>query len=185
MKNRDPCRTGKKIFLISLVVFMVTVLMSCGKQEIEKAEIGQKAPHFSLKDIEGNTVRLSDYIGKVVVLDFWATWCHSCKDAAPVLESLYRKYGKRGFIILGIALDSGFAAEENVKAFIQKYEQTYPILWDDKTTSKAYNVIKIPTTYILDRDHVIVDRVIGFLPEFGKKMDTKITEQLIQAEPAG
>jgi len=178
MKHRDPFKTGKIILMIAFAVSVTIILMSCDKQETEKAEIGKEAPHFSLKDLEGNTVRLSDYAGKVVVLDFWATWCHACKEAAPALESIYQKYKNADFIILGITLDSGFGAEENVKTFVLKQNQTYPILWDDKTTSKAYGIIRIPTTYILDRDHIITDRLIGFLPEFEKKMDIQISKQL-------
>lgn len=185
MKYRNPFKTGKIILTIAFAVSVTIILMSCDKQEMEKAEIGKEAPHFSLKDLEGNTVRLSDYAGKVVVLDFWATWCHACKEAAPALESIYQKYKNADFIILGIALDSGFGAEENVKTFVLKQNQTYPILWDDKTTSKAYGIIKIPTTYILDRDHIIADRLIGFLPEFEKKMDMQISKQLNRAKQDG
>jgi peroxiredoxin len=164
---------------IILVIAGTLMLVSCKDDgEMTKVEIAVKAPDFSLKDLEGNTVKLSDYSGKVVVLDFWATWCHACKEAAPVLESIYQKHKDDDFILLGITLDSGFGAEENVRTFVEKYEQTYRILWDDKKTSNAYGVLRIPTTYILDREHVIVDRIIGFLPGLEKKMEERISDEL-------
>jgi peroxiredoxin len=167
---------------IILVLAGTLMLVSCKDDaEMTQAEMGRKAPDFSLKDLEGNTVKLSDYAGKVVVLDFWATWCHACKEAAPVLESIYRKHKDDDFILLGITIDSGFGAEENVRTFMEKFEQTYPMLWDDKRTSDAYGVIKIPTTYILDREHFIVDRIIGFLPGLEEKMEERITGELAKA----
>jgi thiol-disulfide isomerase/thioredoxin len=173
-------RNRKAVFVaVTLVLAGTLLLVSCKDDgEMAKAEMVKKAPDFSLKDLEGNMVKLSDHAGKVVVLDFWASWCHACKEAAPVLESIHQKHKDDDFILLGITLDSGFGAEENVRTFVEKFEQTYPMLWDDKKTSDAYGVIKIPTTYILDREHVIVDRLIGFLPGLEKKMEERISEEL-------
>lgn len=72
-------------------------------------------------------------------------------------------------MLIGITMDSGFDVEENVETFIKKHDQAYPILWDDKKTSRAYKVIKIPTTYISDRHHNVVEKLVGFLPVIFKK----------------
>ncbi len=138
------------------------------------AELNKKAPPFTLKDMSGADVSLADFEGKIVVVDFWASWCHACKMAAPVLEKLYQKYQHKDFMMLGISVDSGFAAEENVKKFIKEYHQTYPILWDDEMTSTTYGITMIPTTFLLDKDHVIVNRYNGFLPRIEQDLDEQI-----------
>lgn len=134
-------------------------------------EMGKQAPHFTLQTLDGEIVRLSDFKGKVVILDFWASWCHACEQAAPVLEKIYQKYKNGEFVLIGITMDSGFSAEENVLTFVKEHNQTYPILWDDKKTGKAYKVNRIPTTYILDRNHIVVEKLVGFLPGFDEKLD--------------
>jgi cytochrome c biogenesis protein CcmG/thiol:disulfide interchange protein DsbE len=113
----------RKLLVASMVFLIAAASGGCeGTEEaLEPAEIGKKAPPFALEDLGGRTVRLSDHEGSVVVIDFWATWCHACKDAAPALERLHRKYGERGLVVLGITLDSGFRAEENVRGFAKKH----------------------------------------------------------------
>lgn len=172
-------RFGARNLAIVLVV-LAALLASCEKGEPPRqpAEIGKKAPPFALKSLEGKTVRLSDFEGKAVVIDFWASWCHACRDAARVLESLHEKYEDKGLVVLGITMDTGFRAEENVRAFIEKYGKTYPLLWDDGRTSKTYRVINIPITYVLDKDHVVREIFTGFLPGYGEKIEAAVAPLL-------
>jgi peroxiredoxin len=165
------------ITFFALLIFPV----SCQKKQQEQqmqAELNKKAPPFTLKDMNRTDVSLADFVDKVVVIDFWASWCHACKLAAPVLEKLYQKYQNRDVIILGISLDSGFKAEENVRDFIKEYHQTYPILWDDERTSTTYGIRMVPTTFLLDKDHVIVKEYAGLLPRFEEDLDEQIERLL-------
>ena len=92
------------------------------KKEAER----KRAPDFELKDREGKTVRLSDYAGKVVLLDFWATWCGPCRSSIPWFNQLYAEYGPAGFVVLGVSMDEdGWTA---VKPFMEKLPVAYPVL---------------------------------------------------------
>lgn len=168
---------------VLVITFFLLLLFSISCQEKPqeehiRAELNKKAPLFTLKDMNGTDVSLADFEGKVAVIDFWASWCHACKLAAPVLEKLYQKYQNRDVIILGISLDSGFKAEKNVRDFIKDYHQTYPILWDDERTSTTYGITIVPTTFVLDKDHVIVKEYAGFLPRFEEDLDEQIERLL-------
>jgi peroxiredoxin len=170
-----------KIVLVITLFALLVFPVSCQKKQQEQqmqAELNKKAPPFTLKDMNGTDVSLADFGGKVAVIDFWASWCHACKLAAPILEKLYQKYQNRDVIILGISLDSGFKAEKNVRDFIKEYHQTYPILWDDERTSTTYGIRMVPTTFLLDKNHVIVKEYVGLLPRFEEDLDEQIERLL-------
>ncbi|RMG03314.1 MAG: TlpA family protein disulfide reductase, partial [Nitrospirae bacterium] len=165
--------------ILSLVTLLFTLSCKKGSEKaFVNAEIGKPAPNFALKNLEGRQVSLSDFKGKVVVIEFWATWCHACKETAPVLVSLYEKYKEQGLVVIGITLDTGYGAEENVRKFVEIHNQKYPILWDDKITSKAYGAIKIPVTYVLDRDHIIRQEIIGYIKGYGEKLEEAVRKYL-------
>ena len=140
--------------------------------------VGEKAPSFTLEDINGNRVSLSDFEGRVVVVDFWATWCHACEETSPELEWIQEKYKARGVAVLGISLDSGSDAVEKVRAFARRLDLTYPMLMGNDKLARAYRVQGIPATYILDKKHVIVKRYAGALPQLGDIMAAEIEELL-------
>ncbi len=162
-----------------MVLLIMVVMVSACKvtaPEMEQAETGKPAPGFSLKSLDGKVISLSELKGKVVILDFWATWCHACKEAAPVLERIYEKYRDRGVVLLGITLDTGYGAEDNVRAFVKRYGQNYPILWDNKKTGKAYGAIKIPITYVLDRNLVIRKKIVGYARGYEELLEEAVKE---------
>ncbi len=154
-----------KIILAAIISVALFSQSSCKKEEGTLAAVGRTAPSFSLKDTTGKTVNLSDFPGRVVALDFWATWCGPCRKSTVDLERLHRKYGDR-VAVLGISMDSGPGATGKVKDFAAEKGLTYHLLMDDEKTSGAYVVHNIPTTYILDRKHVIVKIYKGYVPEF-------------------
>ena len=124
------------------------------------AETGASAaPEFRLKDIDGRAVSLSDFRGKVVILDFWATWCPPCRREIPDLISLQTQYKARGLQIVGVALDE----PDKVKGFAQYTGMNYPVLLGNDDVSALYGGISgIPTTFIIDRNGKIAERFIGF-----------------------
>ncbi len=117
------------------------------------------APEFRLSDIQGRTVSLSDFRGKVVILDFWATWCPPCRREIPDLISLQSQYKGEGLQIVGVALDE----PDKVKGFAQYMQMNYPVLLGNDDVSALYGGISgIPTTFIIDRKGKIVQRFEGF-----------------------
>jgi len=130
----------------------------------DKAPTGpgaKSAPSFTLQDLNGKTVSLSDFKGKVVVLDFWATWCPPCVKEIPHFIELHEQYKDKGFAIVGISVDRGGISV--VKSFVQKYRVNYPILMTDGQVDKAYGGIpSIPTTFVIDSAGNIRQKYVGY-----------------------
>jgi peroxiredoxin len=122
---------------------------------------GNPAPSFTLQDLSGNKVSLSDFKGKVVILDFWATWCPPCVMEIPHFIELYDQYKAQGFAMVGISLDRGGTGE--VEAFVRKYKVNYPILMTDGQVDRVYGGIKyIPTTFVIDAAGNIRQKYTGY-----------------------
>ena len=119
-----------------------------------------KTPIWLLRDVDGREVKSSDYIGKVVVVDFWATWCPPCRKEIPDYIALQKKYADRGLVILGFSMDEAPASE--VKAFGVKMKVNYPLLMANGATAEAFGGIEgLPTSFIIDREGNIRHRKVG------------------------
>jgi len=113
------------------------------------------APEWQLKDLDGKSVRLSDFKGKVVVLNFWATWCPPCRREIPSFVALQKRYGARGLVIVGVSLDENGAAP--VKQFASKMGINYPVVMGDaKVTAEYGGIPVVPTTFVIDKKGKIV-----------------------------
>jgi len=122
---------------------------------------GEAAPSFTLQDLNGKPVNLSDFKGKVVILDFWATWCPPCVMEIPHFIELHEQYKDRGFAMVGISLDRQGVGV--VESFVQKYRVNYPILMADGQVDKAYGGITgIPTTFVIDAAGNIRQKYVGY-----------------------
>jgi thiol-disulfide isomerase/thioredoxin len=123
----------------------------------------QPAPEFRLPDLNGRLFNSTDLKGSVVVIDFWATWCGPCLSEVPTFNNLHQKFGSRGVIVIGIAIQSGWA--EDIAPYRDKFRIGYPILVGEDEIVEKYGVIGFPTTYIIDRDFKVHRKYTGKLPE--------------------
>jgi peroxiredoxin len=118
------------------------------------------APGFRLPDLQGVPAGLEDYRGKVVLLHFWATFCSPCLEELPALESLWRRYRGRGFVIVGIAADRGDA--DVVREFADRTGISFPVLLDaEGAVRNRYEVVALPMSYLIGRDGRFSARVLG------------------------
>lgn len=121
---------------------------------------GQPAPEFALQSLDGKTVRLSDFRGKAVLLNFWATWCEPCKIEMPWFVELQKQYGPEGLQIVGVAMDD--ASTEDISKFAQKMGVNYPILIGKEAVGDSYGGVQfLPATFYIDRDGKVVDKIFG------------------------
>lgn len=118
------------------------------------------APDFTLKTPEGRDVKLSSYKGKVVIIDFWATWCPPCRKGIPDLVELKKKYGKKGFEVIGISVDRD--TKNEVVPFIKNYGINYPVVFYNDNVVRDYGGIQsIPTSFVIDKQGKVVASYVG------------------------
>ena len=150
----------KKIVVIGVVVLLVVgwlVLRHPSRQK--NASALRPAPDFSLTDVAGHPLHLSDYRGKVVILDFWATWCEPCKQEIPHFIDLQSKYSAQGLQILGISMDD---SEPPVRDFQKQFKINYPLAVGSAKLADQYGgILGLPITFVIDRNGQIVARHIG------------------------
>ena len=141
----------KKLFI--LLLFVVAFFsLSC-------AEISYD---FTLQDLEGKPISLSDYKGKIVFIDFWATWCPPCRMSIPYVEKLYEQYkDNEDFVVLGINLQED---KETITKFMKKQKMNYPILLSDNKVISNYKIASIPRFFLIDRNGEVYNKYVGFAP---------------------
>lgn len=125
-----------------------------------RSAVGVAAQDFELPALRGDYVKLSDYRGKVVFLNIWATWCPPCREEMPSMESLYRRLKGREFEMLAVSIDR--EGEKVVRPFAAKYGLTFPVLLDPHSkTSRLYGLTGIPESFIIDKNGVVIHKIIG------------------------
>lgn len=152
------------------------------KGDSPKADLAE--PELTLKDLDGKDVSLSEYKGKVVLVNFWATWCEPCRVEIPWLIAMQQKYGPKGFVLLGIALDeegksvvAPFVAKERFDVDGQKLPMSYKILiGNDDAADKFGGLFGYPTSILISRDGKQIKRVTGMITE--DEMNKAIESQL-------
>jgi len=137
--------------------------------------LGALAPQFTLRDPQGKARSLKDYRGRVVLLDFWGTWCVPCRQAMPKLQKLYAQYRKRGFVVVGIAVADNAG---NPAAYMKRNGFTYDLLLSGDQVARAYKATLLPTTYLIDRNGRIVRRQAGVSREMESELSAAIEKSL-------
>lgn len=151
----------KKLGLWKFSPLIIGLLLVASCVQGNALEIGEKAPDFTLTDLDGKTVSLSAFTGKVIILDFFASWCPPCRMEVPDFIDLQKSYGDKGFTMIGVALVN----LKDAKDFAGKAGINYPVLIDDGKVSAIYGPVRsIPTTYVIGKDSKIAKAYIGFRP---------------------
>lgn len=162
---------------MNVSIFIRTyILVSCvsalSMSTASAAKVGDLAPNFTLKSAVGANLRLSEFRGEVVMINFWATWCPPCRQEMPELEKLYSRYRGVGFKLLGVNIDGQSTKATNM---VKRLKVNYPILFDsDKNVSELYDVDAMPTTVMVDRDGRVRHIYRGYLPGHEDKYQVKI-----------
>jgi peroxiredoxin len=160
----------KKLILVFALIIIPYILNA--------QEIGKELPSFSGKTANGEKVSLSDYKGKVTIIDFWASWCKPCTEEFPFLVELYDNYSEKGMDLLGINLDEEV---DNMNKFLKKLDKDnkFKIISDpDSKIGNLYNVEAIPSTFILDKKGVVRYMHLGFSSEEKEKFKKEIESLL-------
>jgi peroxiredoxin len=161
---------GRKVFFYSLFIILISFTLSFSSEKrkeelflkigIQNIKGDSKAPNFFLEDLKGKKLELRNFKGKVVFLNFWATWCGPCKEEMPSIEALYQQFKEKDFVFLTISVD--YEGKKPVKEFIEKQRYTFPVLLDPKCeTLDLYKVKGIPTTILIDKNKKMIGKAIG------------------------
>jgi len=156
----------------------VFLLPHCGKEKQEPALLS--APDFTLKTLDGEEIALSQLKGKVILLDFWATWCGPCRESIPHLIQLHKTYQKSGLEVIGMNLDRGDL--NTVRHFVKSMDIPYPIAMTPENVERNYGVTGLPTTILIDKQGKIREKIPGFSSEIAKRMTAKV-EELTSEKP--
>jgi thiol-disulfide isomerase/thioredoxin len=163
----------RKIIPIVLFIFL---FLQCGSNQ-KSVSPTSKGTDFTLDQLGGGKITLSALKGKVVLVDFWATWCPPCRAAIPHLVNMYNTYKDQGLIVLGVSLDQD---KNTIPPFVSENKITYPILYGNNEVARAYDVQGIPTLVIFDKKGKQSFREVGFSDENIGTLEQKVKELLSQ-----
>ena len=148
------------IVIAAVGLFLLYLFANVGRKGTKIIHEGDRAPAFSLQALDGRTVSLEDFRGKVVMVHFWATWCPPCVEEIPTLEQLYRSARSTDFEILAVSVDEGGAGA--VAEFMRRNGLSLPALLDSgRSVAGLYGTFKFPETYIIDRLGIVKYKAIG------------------------
>ena len=163
-----------KQFLTSFVCLLF--LSAVGASPVS---VGDRAPDFALRSLEGSNLRLSEYRSEVVVLNFWATWCGKCRDALPVLNALYQQYQSEGLQVFAVGVDG---KSQKAIEFAADARVSFPVMTDNenKTVSRMYDLGSMPLTLIIDREGNVRHIHEGFKKNSGAKIAAEVATLLAE-----
>ncbi len=152
--GREPVVYGLALLLAAVMVYRVQ-----GYLRVYDVQVGDRAPAFELSDDQGLGVSLDDYAGKVVLLNFWATWCPPCVQEMPSLNRTYERFRDDGMVVLGVSVDED---AEQYARFLRNRGVTFPTVRDpEREVSTRYGTMKYPESYLISRDGRVLRKYIG------------------------
>ena len=154
--------TTRAIVSSAAVVVLVAALVANKMASARESEAEKiMAPDWQLNTLDGKRVKLSDFKGKVVILNFWATWCAPCRVEIPGFVMLQKKYGDKGLAVIGVSVDE--QGPEVVKKFVKRFGMNYPVVMGNEKIAEAYGgIVAIPTTFVIDREGRIAGKHLGY-----------------------
>jgi len=168
----------KWFFIPSLCLGCIFLLPYCDKEKKELTQV--LAPDFSLKTLNDQEITLSKLKGKVVLLDFWATWCAPCRESIPHLIQLYKTNQEKGFVVIGMSMDRG--ERDMVHRFVKSMDIPYPVVIAPDDVARNYGVSSLPTAIFIDKAGKIQEKIVGFNSSIANKMMAKVAD-LTSEEP--
>jgi cytochrome c biogenesis protein CcmG/thiol:disulfide interchange protein DsbE len=162
-----------KLGLVVSIILSVCLLTTAA--DTTPTDVRKTAPNFTLVDSKGASVRLSDYKGKVVLLDFWATWCHGCKTEIPWYMEFQQKYRNKGLSVIGVAMDED--GWKSVKPYIEETKINYTIVVGNEELAKKYGADSLPVTLLIDREGKIAESHAGMVDKATFEKDLQMLVQ--------
>ncbi|HEY5768879.1 MAG TPA: TlpA disulfide reductase family protein, partial [Terrimicrobium sp.] len=148
------------LFAVALLVLALPAIRPLFRSAADSGRAASSAPVWELKDPEGKLVKSSDFDGKIVILNFWATWCPPCKAEIPGFIELQKEYGAKGLVVVGVSMDE--KGPSVVKEFMARFGVNYPVVMGNVKIMQDFGGQGLPTTFIIDRSGSIVARHVGF-----------------------
>jgi len=168
----------KRVFLAVILSFFAFIVVPLISSDVYAAmKKGQPAPPIKVTTLSGQTVSLESYRGYVLILDFFASWCHPCTESIPHLVDINHKYGKQGLQILGLSLDED---RDELIDFIRPKKVDYPVALADEELQIRYGFRSIPTIVLVNKRGIIADIFLGLTNESLKNLDTAIKKLLAE-----
>lgn len=163
---------------LRIVTFTLLVWLGSNPAQAAMPAVGSIAPGFTLKSDNGKNLKLGEFRGQVVMINFWATWCSPCRQEIPHLNRLQERYRKAGFVLLGVNIDD---QPRVAREMMQKLGVVFPVLFDtDKRVSRLYDVGAMPSTLLIDRDGRVRYVHLGYRAGYEIQYDNQIRELLKQ-----
>jgi len=166
----------RQLLYVLNVVAITTALWAAVPAEARMPAVGSPAPDFTLRSSSGKNLKLSEFRGQVVMINFWATWCAPCREELPHLNRLHQQYRRAGFVLLGVNIDDNPKAAQAMATHVKL---GFPVLFDtDKQVSKRYDVDAMPSTLIIDRDGKVQYVHRGYRSGTEKEYEARLREIL-------
>lgn len=160
----------------ALAVLSLTLLSVFSVGASSTRLIGQPAPDFALRSFGNENLRLSEHLGEVVVINFWATWCGPCRQEMPLLDEIYARYRRAGMVLFSVNIDE---QRDPAVEMAQTLKVSYPVLFDEhKSVSRSYQVGTMPVTVLIDREGVVRYVSEGYKPGYEKRYTEQLRELL-------
>jgi thiol-disulfide isomerase/thioredoxin len=174
--RRSPRRTPMHRTAVALFTALVLTMAWLAAPVAYALDAGSRLPEIGLKDLRGARIDAASLKGKVVIVDFWASWCGPCKQEMPVLERLYKKYKARGLVIVGVSVDQEAA---NVKSFLKQLPVSFSIVHDaEHQVAGRFSPPRMPSSYIADRNGIVRYVHGGFREADAAKLETEVVNLL-------
>lgn len=176
--SRSKASRSKASRVWIAVAVLGALALSIAAANVHALSVGARAPEIGLRDLSGNQVSIASLRGRVVIVDFWASWCAPCREEMPVLNSLHQRYGSRGLSIVGVSQDRNVA---NARSFVAQHRVAFPVVHDaSQAVARRYQPPRMPSSYVIDRNGVVRHVHAGFRAADAAALEREVSALLAQ-----